>query len=304
LVAETETGENQPLEEAESIAALGMGDASFNAALDLFRRLPPSNVETDLVNALNLVPDLMDDLLSAVDQPLKVFTCPETNKKFILCDYNRDGDSYRSPWSNKYSPELEDGITPDEDLRKLEISANEVFDKYREVYYESGSVASCYFWAQEGGFACCVAINKAAAAKTHPLPEDADPRTALESEGGWMAMHVVEAAVDQTAKSATYKLTTTVMLSLSSKSAGMGNSSAISGNLTRTAEKTKPFAGPNDHVASIGEMIEEMEGRVRTSLYEVYFGKTREVVTQMRTPDAPAKGQTANLMAEMMARKK
>lgn len=55
LVAETETGENQPLEEAESIAALGMGDASFNAALDLFRRLPPSNVETDLVNALNLV---------------------------------------------------------------------------------------------------------------------------------------------------------------------------------------------------------------------------------------------------------
>ncbi|KAJ1471991.1 F-actin-capping protein subunit beta, partial [Baffinella frigidus] len=118
-----------------------MGDASFNAALDLFRRLPPSNVETDLVNALNLVPDLMDDLLSAVDQPLKVFTCPETNKKFILCDYNRDGDSYRSPWSNKYSPELEDGITPDEDLRKLEISANEVFDKYREVYYESGSVS-------------------------------------------------------------------------------------------------------------------------------------------------------------------
>lgn len=30
-------------------------------------------------------------------------------------------------------------------------------------------------------------------------------------------------------------------------------------------------------MASIGEMIEEMEGRVRTSLYEVYFGKTREV---------------------------
>lgn len=28
----------------------------------------------------------------------QVFTCPETNKKFILCDYNRDGDSYRSPW--------------------------------------------------------------------------------------------------------------------------------------------------------------------------------------------------------------
>ena len=32
-----------------------------------------------------------------------------------------------------------------------------------------------------------------------------------------------------------------------------------------------------DHVANIGEMLEEMEGRVRGSLYEVYFGKTQEV---------------------------
>ncbi len=38
----------------------------------------------------------MDELLSSVDQPLKVMNCPETNKEFILCDYNRDGDSYRS----------------------------------------------------------------------------------------------------------------------------------------------------------------------------------------------------------------
>jgi len=42
--------------------------ANFNAALDLLRRLPPRDIEMNLNNTLNLAPDLVDDLLSAVDQ--------------------------------------------------------------------------------------------------------------------------------------------------------------------------------------------------------------------------------------------
>ena len=34
-------------------------------------------------------------VVSSVDQPLEVMRCPETSKEFLLCDYNRDGDSYR-----------------------------------------------------------------------------------------------------------------------------------------------------------------------------------------------------------------
>lgn len=30
-----------------------------------------------------------------VDQPLKVAKDRETGKEYLLCDYNRDGDSYR-----------------------------------------------------------------------------------------------------------------------------------------------------------------------------------------------------------------
>ena len=112
----------------------------------------------------------------------------------------------------------------------------------------------------------------------------------------------MEAAVDDKAATASYKLTTTVMLDLASKSSGMGNSSQISGNLTRTSEKSKGFSAPHDHIANIGEMVEQMEGRVRESLYEVYFGKTAEVISQARTPDRPDRGLTGNLMAEMMAR--
>ncbi|KAL5981008.1 hypothetical protein ACLOJK_028928 [Asimina triloba] len=56
----------------------------------------------------------------------------ESGKEFILCEYNRDADSYRSPWSNRYHPPLEDGLLPSDELRKLEIEANDIFTIYRD----------------------------------------------------------------------------------------------------------------------------------------------------------------------------
>jgi capping protein beta len=42
------------------------------------------------------VPNLCEDLLSSVDQPLKIVRDKHVGKDYLLCDYNRDGDSYRS----------------------------------------------------------------------------------------------------------------------------------------------------------------------------------------------------------------
>ena len=42
-------------------------------------------------------------------------------KDYLLCDYNRDGDSYRSPWSNEYDPPIEDGSIPSDKTRKFEV---------------------------------------------------------------------------------------------------------------------------------------------------------------------------------------
>ena len=42
------------------------------------------------------MPDLCEDLLSSVDQPLKIARDKNVGKDYLLCDYNRDGDSYRS----------------------------------------------------------------------------------------------------------------------------------------------------------------------------------------------------------------
>jgi capping protein beta len=105
------------------------------------------------------VPDLTEDLLSSVDQPLEIRQCKQSNRDYLLCDYNRDGDSYRSPWSNDFDPPLEDGTVPSERVRKLEVAANEAFDVYRELYYEGG-VGSVYFWDLDDGFAGVILLKK------------------------------------------------------------------------------------------------------------------------------------------------
>lgn len=52
-------------------------------------------VEQNLAGLIAIAPDMAEDLLSAVDQPLKVQLCKTSGKEYLLCDYNRDGDSYR-----------------------------------------------------------------------------------------------------------------------------------------------------------------------------------------------------------------
>ena len=70
-------------------------DQQLDCALDLMRRLPPQQIEQNLSNLIDLVPDLCEDLLSSVDQPLKIASDKKVGKDYLLCDYNRDGDSYR-----------------------------------------------------------------------------------------------------------------------------------------------------------------------------------------------------------------
>lgn len=67
----------------------------MDCALDLMRRLPPQQIEKNLIDLIDLVPGLCEDLLSSVDQPLKIAKDRESGKDYLLCDYNRDGDSYR-----------------------------------------------------------------------------------------------------------------------------------------------------------------------------------------------------------------
>lgn len=242
-----------------------MGDLEF--ALDLMRRLPPANVEQNLYNLCDMVPDLLSDLLGSVDQPLKIAHDSKYRKDYLLCDYNRDGDSYRSPWSNSYDPALSDGTLPSAKLRELEVSANEAFDIYRELYFEGG-VSSVYLWDTDDGFAGVVLIKK-----TQDQSRQGQPM-----RGTWDSIHVVEIS---NTKPATYRLTSTIMLSIETETEATGRVS-LAGNLTRQEEAKFPVATQQSHIANMGRMIENMEIKLRTTIETIYFGKTKDIANDLR----------------------
>lgn len=162
--------------EASAEVATSSDEQKLDFALDLMRRMPPQTIESDLQSLIDLVPDLAENLLNAIDQPLKVARDRTVGKDYLLCDYNRDADSYRSPWSSVYEPPFDDGQQPSERLRRLEIEANAAFEQYRELYYEGG-YSSVYMWELAGGFAGVVLIKKTSNAG---------------GGGEWDSIHVIE----------------------------------------------------------------------------------------------------------------
>ncbi|CAL8121834.1 unnamed protein product [Orchesella dallaii] len=245
-----------------------MTEQQLDCALDLMRRLPPQQIEKNLSDLIDLVPGLCEDLLSSVDQPLKIARDKAVGKDYLLCDYNRDGDSYRSPWSNTYDPPLEDGAMPSERLRKLEVDANSAFEQYREMYFEGG-VSSVYLWDLEHGFAGVILIKKAG---------DGSRKI----KGCWDSIHVVEVTEKTTGRSAHYKLTSTAMLWLQTNKTASGTMN-LGGSLTRQMEQDCQLSETQPHIANIGRMVEDMENKIRSTLNDIYFGKTRDIVNGLRS---------------------
>jgi capping protein beta len=241
----------------------------IKAALNIMRRMAPANTEASLAGLVALCPEQADELLQRVDQPLKVATDPDTGKKYVLCDLNRDGDSYRSPWSNKYFPPLDDGFSPSAELRKLELECNYVFDAYRQLYFEGG-YASVYLWDLEGkNFAGCFLVQK-----------DVDNVRGL-TAGCWNSIHVIE-AIEGKGGNWEYKLTTTVIVSMQVKNDEVGVVD-LSGHMTKQDSKVVKLDADRPHIKNIGGLVEEMELKMRNSIEGIYIQKTRTVLSGMRT---------------------
>ncbi|GAV00766.1 hypothetical protein RvY_11567 [Ramazzottius varieornatus] len=267
-------------------------DQQLDCALDLMRRLPPQQVEKNLSDLIDLVPHLCEELLSSVDQPLKIARDKVSGRDYLLCDYNRDGDSYRSPWSNKYDPALDDGTVPSERLRKLEVEANAAFDQYRDMYFEGG-VSSVYLWDLDQGFAGVILIKKTG---------DGSKKI----KGCWDSIHVVEVQEKSGGRNAQYKLTSTAMLWLQTDKVTSGTMN-LGGSLTRQAESESPVNEANPHIANIGRMVEDMENKIRNTLNEIYFGKTKDIVNGLRSvtplPDQKQQAALRNDLAQAIKKR-
>ena len=250
----------------------------IEAALSIMRRMPPNKIAHNLNAICNLIPEHADELLQRVDQPLEEAKCKDTGRAYLLCDYNRDGDSHRSPWSNKYDPPIDDGFVPSEKLRRLEVEANTLFDCYRELYFEGGT-SSVYLWELDGDdFAGCFLIKKKVSGHE------------FVTEGCWDSIHVVEVNLEDNGKAANYKLTTTVILTMDVQKESVGDTN-LSGTLTRTAEKRSVIDAEHTHMHNMGTLIEDTETDIRVNMDALYIQKTREVVNNVRQPQAgPSQG--------------
>ncbi|KAJ3121904.1 F-actin-capping protein subunit beta [Nowakowskiella sp. JEL0407] len=250
-------------------------EQQLDCALDLMRRLPPHATTASLNALLRLLPHLSDELLSHIDKPLQLSTCPKTQKPYLQCaynHYNNEGvDSYRSPWCNEFFPPVEvESAMPSAKLRKLEISANEAFDVYRDLYYEGG-VSSVYMWDLEDGFACVILIKKSTTTTTE---------TKSTNSGSWDSIHVF--GVSEKSRMAKYNLTSTIMLNMDTENSTLGGLN-LSGSLTRQAEQDLPLEDYSSHVSNLGRMVEDMELKLRNSLQVVYFGKTSDISNDLRS---------------------
>jgi len=252
--------------------------------LNILRRTPPSDVVDNLERLIALRPELDEELCQRVDTPLELDKDTKTGKQFILCDYNRDGDSYRSPWSNEYFPPLDDGedcLKPSENLRKMEFEANEVFEHYRHLYFEGG-VSSVYMWDLDSGFAACFCIQK----------EAQGDKELQGFKGSWSSVHVFEVKNQSQKDTFEYRLTSTVLVSMPLQLKGLGDID-LSGSLTKQASKTatlKSFGEiKQSHLEIMGEMLEDLELDLRSTIEGVYFQKTKEIINGIRVTDAELK---------------
>jgi capping protein beta len=116
-------------------------------------------------------------------------------------------------------------------------------------------------------------------------------------KGTWDSIHVVE--VGKNGNQGHYKLTSTVMLFIETESEATGTVS-LAGSLTRQEERDAPVDAVNTHIVNIGRIMEEMEGKLRTALELIYFGKTKEVYNSLRSSISSDEERRRNALTDEM----
>jgi len=266
-------------------------DSKLALCLELNERMPPNEGARTLDNLITLSKREMEEhLCQDIDVPLGVMLDPKANMKFITCNYNRDGDSFRSPHTNTYFPPIQSKFQPSHALRVFEVKANKAFDIYRTLYFQGG-VASVYCWdLGDRAFASCWACKNEVQKNGMTLY--------------WSEIHVFEAkqrlakwasfkipAVMQTDKVSTqkapqqfswdYNLTTTVIMQTEKQDPML----QLSGKRTLQKQRKDVTVTKVDvhehHVAVMGRMAEELSSKLRASLARVYCPKTNEILSYL-----------------------
>lgn len=239
----------------------------FEAAHDLLRHVEPKRVEDRLHQVYRINGSLVDELCSTVDVPLQIAVDPETQQQYIRCDFNRDCDSFRSPFTSRYYPELPDGIQPPPALRRLELAAQGGFDAYKRLYFSDGAVLSVYAWEIDyDRFGVGVFVRK---------DVDSQLRDGSSIEGAISCSDVVEVIHD---KDCLYKydMVSTILLDCRVGTA-LNAPIEMSGGIADHMQYYGKALNEVQHLINVGQMIEENASTFMEKVKKIYVGKMEEV---------------------------
>lgn len=264
---------------------------STESCLRLLKLMPFSDLETNVDYLGNFVDE--DALAARVDVPLAVATDTSVDRQFLTCDYNRDEDSYRSPFTNTYFPPMEDvddPTLPSDVLRAQEELANEALGYYTRQYYGSSALHSAYYFDVDGtSFGSCWLIKKV-----------------VESDGEldgcvWDSKHIFQAQPSHDASDKwTYKLQTNIILTMTVKSLKSGGM-RLAGHVQKTHTLTAPAKDDQDHIANMGKLLESSEQQARSEIDSLYVGKMHHITQSVRSIDGTADVKRGDALAKDLA---
>ena len=273
--------EQQPEPEPEPIEEKAGPNPTIKECIQLNQLMPIIDIDKN-IDAISSViydnDDLLNEFLQKVDNRTKV--CKEDPKgEFIMCEQNRDGDSYRSPISNNYFPPTDDAKYPSEPLRKLEETLNKMFKIYVRLYYTPSTLCSVYCWelgeTLSEGYGVAVLIKNS-------LTDQKKINT-----GSWNSSNLITVTFEDESsgkKKAKYNLISTVNLAMSFNSKICGKV-CLSGTIARSSHFDKivnDYTNDEAHITNIGVLVEEMENSIRNTLDTVYCMKSKQIIDTAR----------------------
>lgn len=216
----------------------------------------------------------------------------------------------RCPWDDKFYTEKsvlcsdchgkDDKLAAKpKELNQLEKSLNEAVSTYSSLYYGSDSITSVYVegTSVDSEFKVAILIKKRIEADDEDIGSS--------SKATWDSVHLFEINPQDGEDYWIYQHTATIMLSFDNSVENLKNIK-LAGNLIRQNEsKHQKSADFSQHLGQIGCALEESESRLRSDLQSVYFGRTHDIVNELRSamPEGFLRNQT-DFREEMMAKLK
>jgi len=214
---------------------------------------------------------------------------------FIESEFNKDGTSYRSPWSNKYFPAKENGKHLPKELRALEEKINMIIKLYLKMYYSSDAISSAYITFTDAsisnGFNCNILIQG-----------KIDNSNVLDKSSFLETTNIIsvkfmrgrDKETNRETLKVIYNTNTILLFKIKMKD------SECEFNGTESCSCNKPtfikdYFETKTHLEYIGKSIEENEGKLRAKLDTIYLKKNNYICKEIRNNDEGNKNRINNL---------